>query len=173
MKMNIPDGENLVVYYILPMVQVNKVSFGRSFKNAYLSEDGSTVYVELTKNMHNPLYKRNPNHITDVVKSGVLFAVFKIPAKFYSDVLQFMNGQYSKFDSKTKKLIYQTSSLPYNATKGSFSVSHPVLQALDKTKTLRDFLQKYLDINTIPNSDELIDPPNATWYIEHRLNVQT
>jgi len=48
----------LVTYYILPLVGVNKLTFGRSYKASYISKDGKNVYVELSKNMHNLLTRQ-------------------------------------------------------------------------------------------------------------------
>jgi len=51
---------------------------------------------------------------------------------------------------------------------GSFSVSSPILQALDKTKTLRSHIIDYLGIE-VPEGNELIDLPQDWWFIENRF----
>jgi hypothetical protein len=169
--MIIPKGESLVTYYILPLVGVNKLTFGRSFKASYISKDGNNVYVELSKNMHTPVYKANYNYVTELMHGTTKFIMFSIPIDYSMDIEHFMNGAYSKFQSSTKKKLYTTSSLPYNATMGSFSVSSPVLQALDKTKTLRSWIESSLGIKPIPETSELIDPPREDWFIEHRFKI--
>lgn len=169
--MIIPKDDSLVTYYVLPLVGVNKLTFGRSFKASFLSKDGTKVYVELSKNMHTPNYKANYNYVAELMHGEVKFVIFTIPLDYAVDIQHFINGFYSKFQASTKKRIYQTSSLPYNATMGSFSVSSPILQALDKTKTLRSHLINSLGMREkdIPFSSELIDPPKDSWFIEHRF----
>jgi hypothetical protein len=169
MPMLIPKGESLVTYYILPMVGVNKLSFGRSFVGSYISKDGANVYVELAKNMHVPSYRTCPNYVSELMKGATKFITFNVPVEYTMDIKHFLDGAYSKFQNSTKKIIYSTSSLPYNATKGSFKVSSPILQALDKTKTLRSYLEDTLGITRIPETNELIDPPKEEWFIEHRI----
>jgi hypothetical protein len=167
--MNIPKGESLVTYYVLPLVGVNKLTFGRSYQATYISKDGKNVYVELSKNMHKPVYKANYNYVSEIMHGAVKFVMFDIPLDYVLDIELFLKGSYSKMQASTKKKIYQTSSLPYNATMGSFTVSSPILQALDKTKTLRSHLIAHLGIKDIPENNELIDPPEENWFIEHRL----
>ena len=163
----IPDGENLVTYYILPLLGLNKATFGNHFKNAFIDELGLKVYVELKSNMNTVLYKQNPNYITEVLFKGDKFIQFVVPSKHLQDTAYFIKGQYSKMDKNSKKIIYKTSTLPYNATMGSFSVSHPILQALDKTKTLRTFLNNTCGITL--NEEELMSSPDESWFIEHRI----
>ena len=157
---------------MLPLVGVNKLTFGRSFKTSFIDERGLKIYVELKKNMHTPTYKANANYISEVVSDGKLFILFVIPVEYLNDSACFVLGEYSKMSAKAKKRIYLTSSLPYNASMGSFTVSHPILQALDKTKTLRSFLLKALGLTAIPENNELIDKPDESWFIEWRFKTE-
>lgn len=171
MSLLIPEKDTLVTYYILPLLGVNKDSFAKSFVSSFISKDGQHVYVELSKNMVSPNYKSTVTYLTEIVKERTLFVVFRVPLELKEDVNWFLSGSYSKMSNKSKKIIYATSTLPYNRTMGSFSMSHPILQALDKTKTLRQFLDIYLNLRPIlPESAELIDRPAEHWFIEHRLN---
>lgn len=167
--MIIPKGESLVTYYILPLVGVNKLTFGRSYKASYISKDGKNVYVELSKNMHSPTYKANYNYVSEILHGTILFIMFEIPMDYVLDVELFLQGAYSKMQASTKKRIYQMSSLPYNASMGSFTISSPILQALDRTKTLRAHLISSLGITSIPETNELIDSPDESWFIEYRF----
>lgn len=164
----IPEGENLVTYYMLPLVGANKSSFGLQFKSCYIDRLGHKIYVELKKNMYNPLYKLNPCYCTEIIINNVKFIQFIIPSTFLKDSNLFIKGQYSKMSKEAKKIIYNTSTLPYNATMGSFSVSHPVLQALDRTKTLRAFLNITIGVDLDENV-ELMEFPHEEWFIEHRI----
>jgi hypothetical protein len=169
MSLLIPEGDNLVTYYVLPLVGLNKNSFGKHFGGSYIAKDGLRVYVELSSNMTSPLYKSNPNYISEMVYKGKLILLFSIPSEFIADIRHFIFGRYSQMGEGTKKIIYATSTLPYNKTMGSFMQSHPILQALDKTKTLRTFLIDHLRVETIPDSAELITRPEESWFIEYHI----
>lgn len=157
---------------MLPLLGINKLSFGRSFKTSFIDKKGLKVYVELKKNMHTPTYKGNVNYMSEVVHDRKLFIIFNIPLEYLKDATYFIQGKYSKMSRKAKNCIYLSSSLPYNASMGSFTVSHPILQALDRTKTLRMFLLKELGITAIPENNELIDKPREDWFIEFRLKTK-
>jgi len=169
MGLLIPEGDTLVTYYLLPLVGANKKTFGRHFKTSYIDRLGLKVYVELKSNMKVPSYKTNPNYISELVHQNVLFILFAIPTKYIDDAFLFLNGRYSEISKEAKNIIYNTSTLPFNKTMGSFTNSHPILQALDKTKTLRSFLVTELHINTLPETVELIDAPYNSWFIESRF----
>ena len=169
MSLLIPEGDSLVTYYVLPLVGLNKVSFGRSFHSSYIDKLGLKVYVELRKNMTVPSYQTNPNYITQMVFKGKLIIMFAIPSEFIESCKHFVEGSYSKMSKDAKRVIYATSSLPYNKTTGSFVLSHPILQALDSTVTLRSFLINHLHVKTLALSNELIDLPEDWWFIEHRI----
>ena len=164
----IPEGDNLVTYYMLPLVGVNRTTFGRTFKSSFIDKDGLKVYVCLKSNMKAPSYKYNPNYITELVIDRTLFIQFVLPSYFIADAKLFILGKYSKMSKKAKKLIYDTSSLPYNSTMGSFSVSHPVLQALDKTKTLRTYLSNIIGEELV-HDEELMESPSDDWFIESQI----
>jgi len=169
MSLLIPDGDTLVTYYVLPLVGLNRKSFGNCFKASYVNQEGLKIYVELKKNMVAPSYRTNPHYISEMVIDGTLFVIFTVPSVFIVDVELFIRGQYSEMRKQAKQVIYHTSTLPYNKTMGSFTMSHPVLQALDKTKTLRGFLINELGVTTLAESDELIDGPHESWFIENRI----
>lgn len=168
MLFRLEEGESLVTYYMLPLVGVNKKSFGRHFKSSYIDKQGLKIYVELKSNMTSPLYKTNRNYITEIIINNVKFIQFVLPTEFIADGKLFTLGLYSQFSKNAKKLIYKTSTLPYNATMGSFSVSHPVLQALDKTKTLRTFLINKVGA-VLADNGELMQEPKEWWFIENKI----
>lgn len=169
MPISIPEGENLVTYYILPLVGVNKLTFGQKFKTSYINKEGTSVFVELTSKMTSEGHTRLPCYITEVQINNKTMLLFKVPMEFYPDVLLFIKGSYSKMSLGAKKIIYAGSSLKYNVKIGDFKVSSPILQALDKTKTLRQHLLDTLGIKTLPETFELIDLPNESWFIESQI----
>ncbi len=170
MSLLLKDGETLVTYYLLPMVGVNKLTFGSKFVNSYVNRAGNKLYVELKGNLRSPnLYKNKCDYLANVVVNNTLYITFTIPEEYIIDAAKFLRGNYSEMQRDTKKLIYLSSTLPYNKTMGSFKNTHPILQALDKTKTLRSFLINELEVETLPDSVELITAPENHWFIEERL----
>lgn len=165
----IPDGDTLVTYYMLPLVGLNRKSFGASFRTSFVDREGLKVYVELGVNMTVPSYKSNVNYISEIVHNGSLIILFFMPPKFHADIALFLQGKYSEMSREAKNVIYKTSTLAYNKTMGNFKMSNPILQALDKTKTLRKYLEDKLDIKSLPDSAELIQSPDDGWFIENRL----
>lgn len=164
----IPEGDNLVTYYVLPLVGVNKKTFSKHFKSSYIDKAGLKVYVELKSNMVSPIYQHTPCYITEILINNTKFIQFTIPLMFLNDVALFIRGSYSRMSKEAKKIIYTSSTLPYNSRMGSFAVSHPVLQALDRTSTLRTFLINEIGVHLAEN-DELITSPNEDWFIEFRI----
>jgi len=168
MSLLIPKGDTLVTYFVLPMLGINKNVFGRKFKTSYLSQ-GEEIYVELKSETDSKIYASNNNWLYDVNIDETFYSVFLIPEDKRSDLELFKKGLYSQISRDTKKLIYRTSTLPYNKSMSDFKVTHPILHALDNTKVLRKFLEQYLNVKYLSVTGELIDAPTANWYIEERL----
>lgn len=173
MTLLIPKGDNLVTYYMLPLVNVNKLTFGRSFSTSYINKKGTKIFIEMHYQMITPNYKLTSTFESDIIIDDLTFAIFRIPEEFKADANLFITGDYSKMSKEAKQLIYKTSTLPYNTTMDSFKVSHPVLQALGKTKRLRTYLLEYLRVDELADSDELIEAPIDSWFIEYRVNTLT
>ena len=173
MNLLIPEGHNLVVYYILPMSGVNLHNFGRKFINAYINDAGTQVFVELSAPMISKTYTGLNTYIATVNIGPSTIISFSIPREFHEDIQLFKKGLYSKINRATKRLIYQTSGLPYNETMDSFSTSHPVLHALSSSKRLKYFLIEHLKVYELATTGELIDPPDPSWYIENRIKEIT
>lgn len=169
MALLIPEGDTLVTYYMLPLIGLNRNSFGSSFKTSYIDRDGLRIYVELGTNMRVPSYKGNTYFITEIVDKGNLIIMFSIPSVIIPDAYLFVQGRYSEMSKASKNVIYKTSTLAYNKTMGDFKNSSPILQALDRTKTLRTWLENKLGIATLEDSAELITKPLDHWFIEQRL----
>ena len=171
MSLLIPKKDNLVTYFILPLLNINKSIFGRTYSAAYISES-DIVYVKLKKDMISPIYKLNPNFISATIINSTLYCLFRMPINKVEDLNRFKKGEYSKFTRESKKLIYTMSTLPYNKTMSDFKISHPILHALDSTKLLRKTLIDFLNVEVLSDTGELINPPDESWYIEYRLNLK-
>lgn len=169
MTLLIPEKDTLVTYYLLPLIDVNKVVFGKTFKTSFVDMKGENIYVELKRNMISPIYKNRVAYRCEVVIPDGFFIKFEVPKKYLTDVKLFINGKYSKMSRDAKRVIYTSSTLPYNQTMDDFKMTHPILHALGNTKKLRAFLIDYLDVKVIPETEELIDKPDESWFIEYRF----
>jgi len=171
MALLIPSGDNLVTYYLLPLIGVNKNTFGRPFKSSFVNQLGTKIFVELHHPMVSPIYREVETFETEVKSEGGEFVIFNIPTMWRQDTRYFIDGLYSKMSKVAKKLIYNTSTLPYNLKIEQFSTCHPILQALGKTKVLREHLLEVLNIEVLADSGEFIDKPPEDWFIEHRIEM--
>jgi hypothetical protein len=162
-------NENLVTYYLMPLAGVNKQVFGRKFVNSYLDKTKMIIYIHISSKMTSEGYKKASCYVSDVVIKDKIYCLYKIPQKYFKDLEFFIKGKYSLMNKETKKLIYKGSSLPYNKSVGDFKVSSPILQALDKTKVLRYYMINHLNIKMTEETNELIDIPNKSWFIESQI----
>jgi len=169
-KLLIPEDDNLVTYFVLPLVGASINTFGKvAYKTAYINKNGTEVYVELRKPMISRTYAASYNYKNTVVIFGVTFIVYDIPPQYYPDIELFKKGLYSKMSKETKRKIYAGSGLPYNQTMEDFTVTHPILHCLASTKRMQTFLIAYLDVRQLADSGEFIDPPDETWFVENRI----
>lgn len=134
---------NLCTYFILPFTTTNILRFGGKSNclNSYLSRDGKFIFIEV-KNLYkvdNDLVDEPTYHIDERT-----FIMLQIPEEFYSDVRLFLEGKYSKFSEKAKRIIREGSSLEYQVYKGSVAVSDYRLLALAGSETLRAELAKII-----------------------------
>lgn len=106
---------NSATYFMLPMLQLNKSSFGvGNFINSYLDKSGYLL-VDLkamtpvgTSTIHHPQY------ITDFdIEAGVR-VVYVIPQEFIQDLDRFIDGKYSQFSPALKVSISKYSNLDAN-----------------------------------------------------------
>jgi len=162
----IPDKDTLVTYYMLPLLGLNKKSFYNCFAGSYIDKKGELIYVKLIKRPLSIAYKSNENYVTEAKIKDSVHLIFRVPYHFTPDTKLFIQGKYSRMSKEAKKCIYNYSGLPYNQTMDSFKVSHPALQALTRTKKLREYITDFLDYQVNEN-DELMDIPDESWFIEH------
>lgn len=165
--MNLHKQKNLVCYFILPLTGVNISVFGRKYKEAFIDKKGQKVYVQLSSEMESLGYRKINTFLTTLTINKKHYVVYNVPTEFSHDAKLFLEGKYSQISRVAKKIIYKTSTLPYNKNYGDFKQSSPILQALDKTQTLRTFLETNLGITALPESAELLEIPRESWFIEN------
>lgn len=103
---------NSASYFMLPMLQLNKSSFGvGNFINSYIDKSGY-IAVDLramtavgTATIH------HPDYITDFNIAGGIRVVYAIPQEFIQDLDRFIEGKYSQFSAALKVAISKYSNL--------------------------------------------------------------
>lgn len=163
-------SENLCNFYILPLLGLNKTSFGGSmnFVNSYLSTDSLYVVVELLQPTKET-FESHTNYVLDFEDKGRHLLVFGIPEEYLPSVEMFKAGKYSQFQTQAKELIKKKSGLNYKVPIGGGKVrSARELLALDKDQDLRRLLEEELKVK-IDAEAELMDIPNDNNFYNLRL----
>lgn len=135
---------NLCSTYILPLLGLNRQSFGElNFVNSYLNEDGSHVVVELKLITQ---FVRQHNRFRFDFKSGEHnYAVLEMLSEYLETVQLFIQGKYSQFPIQAKNLIKTKSGLRNGIPnpKGGYTSARDLL-VLDKHPELRRALEEEL-----------------------------
>lgn len=150
---------NLCTYYLLPLIGLNKLTFGRpeNFVNCYLDNEGKYLVVALNDFPVN--LEQHPNYKFDFENEEGVMAVFEIPAKYHPTVVKFRDGKYSHFSDEVKSIIKKKSGLRWNVPiEGGKTVSAKELLALDKDRVLKEKLERDLRVR-IDDDAELISAP--------------
>lgn len=160
---------NLCTYYLLPLIGINKLSFGVSinFRNCYANPDGTELYVTVYYTLSS--LSNHPNLIRTEGKPGAPVYVFSLPEKWQDDFQLFKRGQYSKFNDDAKDLILNQSGLRYKAINPNGLPTTDIrLLAIEadpsRRSILRAKLSEYLEV-PIAEDAELLDAPNAGSFI--------
>lgn len=166
-KLNIvPDGHNKSVYFIMPLLGINKFSLGDgdNFINSFVSYNGKIVVV--IRDPKDSWFIKHPNYLTDFnvtlePEISATAIVYSLPLEFENDFSLFLEGKYSQFSIEAKNIIRQLSTLEYRTTPPGHKgyVTHKLLLVLDKSEVLRTWLENELKIKIEPGS-ELLEKPN-------------
>jgi len=151
---------NLCSTYVLPLLGLNRYSFGspEKFINSYVSEDDLHIVVECT-HQYSTVIVNHPNFKLGMEKGDVYIAVFDVPVYYREDVKKFREGKYSQLTESAKNMIRKKSGLPYKVPiPGGGYRSAPELLALDKDKVLKKHLEESLGTK-IDNDAELASIP--------------
>lgn len=138
------NGENLVQYFIFPMIGI---PLGEGFLDVKLHKDKMVVRV------------RFPNG------NGY----FTIPKKYEEDVDLFRLGLYTEMSEKTKELICHESGLMWEEgddVKEGKKLSDSRLLALYKDKDLRRRIAEEIGADLKDIKGELLSPPKDSWFYE-------
>jgi hypothetical protein len=168
-KLNIvPADHNTSVYFVLPLLSLNKFSFGENnFCNSFLSFNGKIMPVVFEKEKAGR-YWEHPYYRTDFdieldenIKGTVI--VYDPPSQFSDDISKFLDGQYSRFSLEAKEMIYKHSGLPYrvaNPAEPGRVTTHKLLLVLERNEYLRKWLETELSIK-VGADQELLERPHT------------
>jgi hypothetical protein len=163
-------SDNLCNYYILPLIGLNKLSFGKedNFVNSYLTTDLCNIVVKLKEPLGS--YEKHKAYKTDYnSEDGLITVIFTLPQNFRATAAKFKEGAYSQFSYEAKQLIKTKSGLNYKVPDGKGSVtSSKKLLALDKDKDLRTIMEKELAVKISPDA-ELYSIPEPHEFISLEL----
>lgn len=157
---------NLCSIYILPLIDLNKYSFGdvTNFVNSYLNEDDLLVVVKVQKPVKNMLTHGLFRFSYD--QDGHVYYVFELPTKYSEIAKKFREGKYSLFSEEAKNQIKKRSGLSYRVPTSAGGVkSAKELLALDKDKKLREKWEAELDVK-LSQDAELMDIPGEDNFIQ-------
>lgn len=161
---------NLCSIYVLPLLGLNRFSFGapERFINSYVSEDSLHVVVECTHPC-SLVISNHANFKFEFKREEKHLAVFEVPIYYKEDVIKFKEGKYSKLSDSAKTLIRKKSGLTYKVPipGGGFKSALELL-ALDKDKELKLYWEKRIG-EKLPEEAELQSIPGEDNY--YTLNI--
>lgn len=153
----VPKGHNLSVYYLLPLLCINKDTF-QGFINSYISYNGKIIVkVHSTPAVE---YWKHPQYVTDFTEGTYTYIVYELPKDYVYEFGKFLEGKYSEYRNEAKMEIYRHSGLKCNFKNPDGTVvTHNMLLVLDKHPVLRQLLEDELGSN-IEEESELLEKPD-------------
>jgi hypothetical protein len=162
---------NIANYYVLPLLKLNKTSFGGddNFVNSYITQDNEIVVVVKDRTLvpeENFMY--NSEYLGDFDTNSTTVIVYNQPPEFRADILKFAQGKYSEMSNRAKESIIMFSGLPYNLVRKDLpkkpNGTYPVdtsryILALSKSPALKKKVEDEIG-QELPSSAELIDKPD-------------
>ncbi len=162
---------NMATYYLLPLIGLNKSSFGcdTNFINCFVDNEGTKLYVSVQTSRFGPLNHPGILEIKDEHPNALF--VFYFPAKWKAHFELFKSGQYSKFCMNARRIINLGSDLAYNQSSKYGSVNTDLrLIAMDRDcagwEIMRKRFSDYLDVEIAASAELLSAPdPSSFWCV--------
>lgn len=170
--MAIKRSVNLCSVYILPLIGLNRYSFGEptNFINCYLTPDRNLVVEVKT-----PVDEMESNHYYKLDMpsgKGTTYIVFDTPQteEFQDTVEKFIGGKFSLFSDGVKDTIKKKSGFKWKVplSDGSFNSARELL-ALDKHASLKKVWEMELGV-VLPANAELMSIPDESNFLD--LTIQ-
>lgn len=96
---------NLSTYFILPLLKLNKNSFGNNnFINSFVTQNGEVV-VHIKDSSKAGDYYNHSNLIADIEEDDYTMIIYDIPKEWKKDFNTFLDSKYSKMSKEAKKQI--------------------------------------------------------------------
>ena len=130
----VKDGDTVLNYYALPLVDMNRKYFGDNFVTTKVTHDGKVIFVELLEDTFND--EAFPHK---VINDDKFYLYFYVPKEHLHDVQLIIEGKYSLLSDKAKDLILTTSGLLNNKKKANGYYTSKLIFALDKPEILIDY----------------------------------
>ena len=103
---------NSASYFMLPMLQLNKSSYGvGNFINSYVDKNGYLLVDLVSMTKVGTATIHHPQYVTDFNIGDGIRVVYAVPDEFMSDVRKFIEGKYSEFSAALKVAISKYSNL--------------------------------------------------------------
>lgn len=178
----IQQQDNIANYYVLPILDLNKTSFGEgNIINTFITKEREiAVLVKDSHQVPDRIYSHENYQFDfqDPTSDGNTAIIFSVPEFFLEDLTKFMQGRYSKFTPNLKSLVLKhgvLAGLKYNvpiAQKGSdgrpLVIIDRRIRALDNQDVeLRRRLEESIG-QMLPADAELLDVPNEANYYSYK-----
>lgn len=158
---------NLVSYYLLPLIQLNRFMFGEdNFINSYVASDGSHMHVQV-KDLHdNEIPYKNQWFYTVHQLGDRNYFTFVLPRRWKATFDLFREGKYSEFSEYAKEYITSYSGLQYQELINGIRYTDARLMALYRNNALRNMLAEELAVDPSLLQGELITPPPPDEFLD-------
>jgi hypothetical protein len=167
---------NIANYYVLPLLKLNKTSFGGrdNFVNSYITQNEEIVVEVKDKTLvPEENFIDNSEYMGDFDYNGSTIIVFNQPSEYRADILKFVQGKYSEMSNKAKESIILYSGLPYNLVRKDLPLKpngkYPVdtsryILALSKNPALRKLVETEIGQSLPPNAELITKPDMNNFY---------
>jgi hypothetical protein len=163
-------SNNLCSTYMLPLVGLNRLSFGETnFISSFVADDNTHLVIELR--LITAAVNVHPCFRFDFQRESKSYAVYEVPIQLRDTLKKFREGKYSEFSNEAKSLIRKKSGLKYKVplTGGKYESARELL-VLDKDKELRKVMEQDLSVK-IHQDAELASIPGEDNFF--KLNLST
>lgn len=163
---------NLTTWYLLPLIHLNKISFGQgNFIESYVNSKGSMLTVEVisVSMCHDDCFKHRNYWGHREVSEQFSMIYYYLPKKWKNDFDLFVLGRFSALSGEAKRRIREYSGLMYEQWNGRTYSTDALLHALDKSPILREAWEQELDLQPLPEDLELMPIPPERTYREYPI----
>lgn len=160
-----------VTYYLLPLLKLNKFSFGEgNFIESYVNEEGTVICVEVHDGNLCPEVSRSKWLLEITSSDGRWQFWLRLEGTWNLDFRLFRNGLYSRFSERAKAMIRTHSGMPYRQmAEDSFLYTDYRLLALERSDVLRKKWEQELQLDEhLRESMDLMEPPGPSNFKAHK-----